>query len=138
MHILNALWAHKWIFWPSAITAYLVIGTVIGLFVYWKLCRHQYHKHGWRGGSFVEASCWCQNTDIAPLVYMGFISAPVLWPVVIAVLIFYMVVIVPIKVVVGFLRILYEKVEWLAAWDGHTVANAHPEAKPVDKREIGA
>ena len=112
------IWAHQYVFWPLASTLYLGIGTLLGLHLYWRYCRHHYEKHGWRGGEFARASdrygCWCYSDDffgvvVPPIIYIS----PVIWPAVLSVAL----ISIPVKAIAK----LYKRVETLANWDGKTV-----------------
>jgi len=111
---------HQWILWPLASILYVSIGTPVGLYLYWRYCRHQYEKHNWRGGIFETLGtegCWCYEGDLVgsvalPVVYLS----PILWPLCLAGIILS----VPFSVITA----LYKKVEKRANWDGKSVENS--------------
>jgi len=130
-NILLYLWQHPALFWPLVSIAYFIIGTMLGLRLYWRYCRHQCREHHWTGGGVGfehPYDCWCNSNDAPGGFYLfGAYSSPLLWPVVlVAILISF-----PIRVLIS----LFGRIERRACWDGKTAEGSHPTAKPFERLE---
>jgi len=128
-NVLLYLWQHPALFWPLVSVTYLLIGTALGLRLYWRYCRHQRLEHHWTGGGFEHPyDCWCNPNDPAGGFYLfGAYSSPLLWPVILAAVLISF----PIRVLAS----LFGRIERRACWDGKTVEGSHPTAKPFERLE---
>ena len=128
---MSFLWSRQWLFWPLASAAYVSIGTLVGLILYWRYCRHHYLNHKWKIGERFRSwdGCWCDNNyPYNTAVQVASYSAPILWPLALVVALF----VFPVRIIVS----LYRRIERIATWDGKTVEDAHPTAIETIDEEI--